>query len=107
MSIAREIKDEVGSADPGTFFSSTQFHGPRAAVESALSRLASDGHLRRVRRGLYWKGVKSRFGTGKPRPAEIALAIAKDRAIGPTGWTASHALGLSTQLPAVPEFAVV
>jgi hypothetical protein len=33
--------------------------------------------------------------------------VAEGRGIGPAGWSASHALGLSTQVPAVPEFAVV
>ncbi len=60
-----------------------------------------------MRRGLYWKGVKSRFGPGRPRPEDVVNEVAEGRGVGPAGWSASHALGLSTQVPAVPEFAVV
>jgi hypothetical protein len=77
-------------------------------VESAFSRLATEEDcLLRVRRGLYWKGVKSRFGPGRPRTEDVVREVAEGRGIGPAGWSASHALGLSTQVPAVPEFAVV
>ncbi len=82
--------------------------GPRRAVETAFSRLAAEEErLLRVRRGLYWKGVKSRFGPGRPRAEDIVREVAEGRGVGPTGWSASHALGLSTQVPAVSEFAVV
>jgi len=86
----------------------SDFDGPRRAVESALSRLVlEERSLRRVRRGLYWKGVKSRFGPGRPRAEDVVSEVAEGRGLGPAGWSASHALGLSTQVPAVPEFAVV
>jgi hypothetical protein len=93
---------------PGTFFHVSDFDGPRRAVESAFSRLAADEEsLLRVRRGLYWKGVKSRFGPGRPRAEDVVREVAGTRGVGPAGWSAGHALGLSTQVPAVPEFAVV
>lgn len=86
----------------------SDFEGPRRAVESAISRLTAENEsLLRVRRGLYWKGVKSRFGPGRPRTEDVVLEVARTRGVGPAGWSASHALGLSTQVPAVPEFAVV
>lgn len=77
-------------------------------MESAFSRLAAEEEsLLRVRRGLYWKGVKSRFGPGRPRVEDLVREVAGARGVGPAGWSASHALGLSTQVPAVPQFAVV
>ncbi|MEW6058839.1 MAG: hypothetical protein AB1551_01630 [Actinomycetota bacterium] len=83
-------------------------NGPRRAVESAFSRIAAEEEsLLRVRRGLYWKGVKSRFGPGRPKTEDIVREVAGPRGLGPTAWSASHALGLSTQVPAVPEFAMV
>lgn len=106
--VAGSIRSGVRRARPGTFFDISEFDGSRRAVESAFSRLvAEDDSLVRVRRGLYWKGVKSRFGPGRPRAEEVATKVAEGRGIGPAGWSASHALGLSTQVPAVPEFAVV
>jgi hypothetical protein len=55
---------------------------------------------------MYWKGVNSRFGPGRPKAVDVALAAA-GRGAGPSGWSAGHALGLSTQVPAMPEVAVV
>jgi hypothetical protein len=107
MAIAATIRSEVERTRSGTFFCAGDFPGPRPAVETALSRLTAEGSLRRVRRGLYWKGVKSRFGPGRPRVEDVVREIADDRGLGPTGWSASHALGLSTQVPATPEFVVV
>lgn len=107
-SVAGSIRSSVERARPGAFFRVSEFDGPRRAVESAFSRLAlEESSLIRVRRGLYWKGVNSRFGPGRPRPEDVASEVAEGRGIGPAGWSASHALGLSTQVPAVPEFAVV
>lgn len=60
----------------------------------------------RVRNGLYWKGVSSRFGRGRPSLLEAAVSAAGDRGAGPAGWSATQVLGLATQLPATPEVAV-
>lgn len=107
-SVAASIRSRVMRSRPGTFFRVSEFAGPRRAVESAFSRLAAEEEsLLGVRRGLYWKGVKSRFGPGRPRVEDLVREVAGARSVGPAGWSASHALGLSTQVPAVPEFAVV
>ncbi len=106
--IAATIREKVGKAPRGAFFRTTEFAGSRAAVESHLSRLTGqDRTLLRVRRGLYWKGVPSRFGPGRPRVDDIVRVVAGDRGVGPAGWSASHALGLSTQVPATAVYAIV
>lgn len=107
MTTSAVIRKRVENAESGSFFTLGDFEGSRRAVESALSRLAGKGALLRVRNGVYWKGVKSRFGSGNPRPEEIVLKLAGHRGVGPTGWSASHLLGLSTQVPSMPEFVVV
>jgi hypothetical protein len=94
-SIADGIRASVEAVPVGTFIRSADVPGSRAAVNTALSRLARAGDLVRVRNGLYWKGVKSRFGTGRPGLLDAAIAAA-----GIDG------AGLSTQLPATPEVAV-
>jgi len=106
VSIADGIRASVEAATVGTFIRSADVPGPRAAVNTALSRLAGAGDLVRVRNGLYWKGVKSRFGAGRPGLLDAAIAVAGTDGAGPSGWSATHALGLSTQLPATPEVAV-
>lgn len=105
-SIADGIRASVAAAPVGTFIRSADVLGPRAAVNTALSRLAGAGDLVRVRNGLYWKGVKSNFGAGRPGLLDAAIAVAGPDGAGPSGWSATHALGLSTQLPATPEVAV-
>ncbi len=107
-SMAAMVRSKVARSRPGTFLRVSDVDGPRRAVESAFSRIAADeDSLLRVRRGLYWKGVKSRFGPGRPKAEDIVREVAGPRGLGPAGWSASHVLGLSTQVPAVPEFAVV
>jgi hypothetical protein len=101
------VRRQVERAKPGTFFHVAAIHGPRPAVETAFSRLAREGRLVRVRKGLYWKGVESRFGAGRPAGLEVAIEIAGHRGVGPAGWTATNVLGLSTQVPPVVDVAVL
>jgi hypothetical protein len=105
-SVASEVRAVVAAAPVGTFIRSTDIPGSRAAVNTALSRLSSVGDVVRLRHGLYWKGVKSRFGAGRPALLDGAIAAAGTRGVGPSGWSAAQALGLSTQIPATPEVAV-
>lgn len=97
----------MSRAKPGTLFTVDDFEGGRGPVEIALSRLEDRGDLRRIRKGLYFKGVTSRFGPGRPRAEDVVYKVCGGRGVGPSGWTASHLLGLSTQVPAQKEFAIV
>ena len=106
MSTAALVRDRVISTPRGSFVRSADFPGSSSAVDMALSRLASaTGPLVRVGRGVYWRGVDSRFGAGAPPALEAALEVAGPGA-GPAGWSALRFLGLTTQLPALPHVAV-
>jgi hypothetical protein len=107
MSVAESVRSRVSSAKPGTLFTVDEFEGPRGPIETALSRLEDRGDLRRVRKGLYFKGVRSRFGSGRPRVEDVVYKGCGTKGVGPTGWTASRVLRLSTQLPALHEFVVL
>ncbi len=107
MTTSARIRHRIASAPAGSFFRPNDFAGSPAAVETALSRIAGEGALTRIRRGLYWKGVKSRFGPGRPAAHDVAIEVAGDKGNGPAGWTASHALGLTTQVPPVTDMTVV
>jgi hypothetical protein len=107
MTTASRIRHRVASARAGSFFRPDDFVGAIGAIETALSRMAGQGKLTRVRRGLYWKGVDSRFGPGLPGARDVAIEVAGGKGNGPTGWTASHVLGLTTQVPPVADMAVV
>jgi hypothetical protein len=105
MRTAQDIRGIVEGAPTRSFFEPSDFEGTTRAIECELSRLAAHGELARTRKGLYWKGPKTRVGMPLPRPAEIALKVA-----GPGGGLAEtsavHALGLTTQVPSVDVIAV-
>jgi hypothetical protein len=101
------IRSTIEKAPPGTFFHASKLPGSPRAVESELSRLSHKGLLHRAHKGLYWKGRASRFGNTRPDPVAVAFEVAGERGVGYSGVSASHALGLSTQVPPRPELAVV
>ncbi len=101
------IRTTIEKAPPGTFFHASQLPGSPRAVESELSRLARRGLVLRAHKGLYWKGRTSRFGSTRPDPVAVAFEVARHRGAGYSGVSASHFLGLSTQVPPRPEIAVV
>jgi hypothetical protein len=108
VTAATAVLNRYEKARPGAFIHSRDIPGTRAAVDTALCRLAaSRPDLVRAARGVYWKGVKSRYGAGRPDPAAVAAEVARGRGLGPTGWAAANALGLSTQVPATLELTVV
>lgn len=82
--------------------------GNRAAVDQALSRLAKDGSLRRIGRGLYDLPRISRV-LNRPAPANLDAAItAISRRDGvrlmPDGLVAANQLGLTTAIPATHSY---
>lgn len=104
-SVAGAARHRVERARPGTFLRRRDFEGGDRAVESALSRLAAEGELVRVRRGLYWRGKKTRFGMTHPSMLEAAVAVGGPGS-GPSGIAAAHLLGLTTQVPSTVDVAV-
>lgn len=104
-SVAGTARHRVSRAAPGSFLRRKDFPGGDRAVESALSRLAADGELVRVRKGLYYRGKRTRFGMTRPSTLEAALAVGGPGA-GPSGVAAAQMLGLTTQVPATVEVAV-
>lgn len=107
ISISSSIKAAVDRAPIGTAFRASDFSGSRAAVDTALFRLAASDALVNPRRGIYFKPQHTRFGPVGPSAIDVARALGKGHGIGPTGWSASNALGLSTQVPALPNLAIV
>jgi Family of unknown function (DUF6088) len=83
------------------------FEGSPSAVNNELRRLISRGELMRVRRGVYWRGKKSRFGMiGVSQGEAVQKVLGAQEAIGATGWNATNLLGLSTQVSPVEALAV-
>lgn len=89
------------------FWRTEDFEGSPAAVASELSRLADAGDLERVRRGVYWRGRKTRFGATVPAPVNaLRELVSSEEAVGAAGWYATNLLGLSTQVAPQPVVAV-
>lgn len=99
------VREQIAAAPSRGFIAAAELSGTRRAVECELSRLAADGDVLRVRKGLYWKGPKTRLGIAPPRPAETALEVAGPGA-GLAEVAAAHLLRLTTQVPSVAVVAV-
>jgi len=104
-SVAKSVTETVRQARH-RFFEADDFEGSRTAVERTLSRLEAGGDLRRVRKGLYWRGSKSRFGMTRPSSTQVVNHVLKGMSYGLTSFSAANALGLSSQVPAITTIAV-
>ncbi|BBZ50542.1 hypothetical protein MHEI_22590 [Mycobacterium heidelbergense] len=90
----------------GTFVRPGDLPGTPGARSSALSRAQKAGNVLRIRKGLYFKGVKTRYGMTRPMSEEVAAEILGKEGVGPSGVSAARALGLTTQVPAQPALTV-
>lgn len=102
-----EIKRRILTYESGTVFVAADFADitDKKTASVGLSRLESEGVIRRILRGVYDKPAYNRF-LGEfvaPIPDKVANAIARNFGwtIVPCGDTALNLLGLSTQVPAV------
>ncbi len=77
---------------------------PPAAVAMTLSRLAKEGVLQRVGKGVYYRSTQTSFGPSMPAASGVASQMLK-APLYPAGLSAANALGLSTQNPGRPEYA--
>ncbi|SFW83913.1 DUF6088 family protein [Chitinophaga sancti] len=104
VAVRTQIKDLIIEMGQGNIFFPTDFFhlGSVAAVNMALSRLATAGFILRLGMGIYtYPKMDPVIGILRPSLEEIALAIANKEqvTIRPTGATALLKLGLSTQVP--------
>jgi len=79
--------------------------GSPNAAKTAASRAAARGEIVPLRRGLYFKGVPTRYGMATPPSEDVALEVLGRTGVGPAGVSAARAFNLTTQVPAVPELA--
>ena len=105
LDLKPKILDRV-AGQPGAVWTPSDFLdlGARAAVDKALQRLATDGNLRRVDRGLYDRPAINAL-TGKPAPPGVravvdAVARRDNARLLVDGMTAANDLGLTTAVPA-------
>lgn len=70
----------------------------------ALSRLAREGVLRRVAKGVYYRPRQTSLGPSVAAASGVAAQALK-APVHPAGLSAANVLGLSTQNPGRPEYA--
>ena len=105
--ITSKIRQRIAGKGRGAIFAPSDFLdiGSRASVDKALSRLADQGVIRRLTRGLYDYPKRSpRFGHLSPSADDIAKAVARkdNQVLQPSPAMAANQMGLSTQVPSKP-----
>jgi hypothetical protein len=70
---------------------------PPAALAQSLSRLARQGKLRRISKGVYYRGRETAFGPSLPNPTAIRKLASRDKGVFPAGVAAANLLGFTSQ----------
>lgn len=78
---------------------------PTGAVAKALSRLAQKGHLKRLSKGVYYRGRPTAFGVSRPNLTLLQGLAAEKSPIFPAGLSAASMLGFTTQMSQQNEVA--
>lgn len=109
QSIEDSIIIKIRAHGDGWCFTPSDFAdiGSPAAVWTSLHRLARNGLIRRLAKGLYDQPKHdNRLGLLSPDPSAVASALSRGRGlrIQPTGAYAANLLGLSEQVPARVAF---
>jgi predicted transcriptional regulator of viral defense system len=109
MGTASTIRERIESLPLGEPFTASSMlsFGPRAAVDQALSRLAREGAIARITRGVYVRPEVSKYvGTVLPEPLKVVQAIAHEHGevVQVHGAEAARRMALSTQVPTKSVF---
>ncbi|MDI9917749.1 hypothetical protein [Rhodococcus sp. IEGM 1379] len=95
----------VGSSE--RFWHRGELPGSPKTISNVFSELVREGELFPVRRGVYWRGVKTPLGMSPPPDsAVVAELVGNMKGVGPAGLSAASALRLSTQVPRFRQIAV-
>ena len=107
-SVAASVRAKIRRGGDARFWSPRDFDAlaDPLQIDRALSHLAAQGELRKVRRGLYWRGRATAFGMSRPSTADTVAAVVGTRGVGPAGLSAANDLGLTSQVPALDIIAV-
>ncbi len=106
-SIAHKIRRKIKRGGGDKLWTYSDFSSmPVNAVAATLSRLAKDGMIERVRKGVYYVPKRTRFGNTSADPIEVAKAVFQSRGIKwrMSGLPMFNKLGLTTQVSGIPSF---
>ena len=103
-SAAGVVRDRVAQGG-GRYWKYADFADlPSSAVATTLSRLAREGTLRRVGKGVYYRSAPTSIGMSVPGASAVTAQLL-GAPVHPAGLSAANFLGLSTQNPGRPEYA--
>lgn len=80
-------------------------NAPIDAIAQALSRLARDGTLQRLSKGVYYRARPTALGPSRPDPVSIRQLAADRATMFPAGVAAANLLGFTTQAAGRSEVA--
>lgn len=89
----------IRSAPERSFVHVNRLPGTAAAARQAASRAARSGEILPVRRGLYYRGAKTRYGMTRPRVEDVVREVLGEAGTGPAGYSAAREWGVTTQVP--------
>ncbi|MEG3935491.1 MULTISPECIES: DUF6088 family protein [unclassified Microcoleus] len=104
VNTAELIRRQIEERPEGYWRHSDFSNLPSTAVSKALSRMAENGILERVSKGLYYRSRPTRFGRSRPSPSDIQKLLTKQN-LHPAGLSAANLLGFTTQNAIQGEFA--
>ena len=110
--VTGNIRHQIAKFNRGRVFSIDTIKvesSSRQTIQRSLSRLAEEGLINRIQKGIYYKPVISKILNGKQMPPDIDETIkiitAKNKEkIQLHGAAAANRLGLSTQMPMYKVF---
>jgi hypothetical protein len=78
---------------------------PFSAVAQALSRMAREGGVERLSKGVYYRNRETVFGKSRPNPTAIRSLASRRKTLFPSGIAAANLLGFTTQMAKQGEIA--
>jgi hypothetical protein len=94
---ARLVRDRIEQGGERIWRLSDFNDLPFSGTARALSRLAEDGFVERLSKGVYYRSRSTTFGKSLPNPAAMQKLAATGRDVFPSGITAANLLGFTTQ----------
>lgn len=105
QSVVQAIRKRIEAGGERVWRFSDFPNAPIAAVAQALSRLARDGTLQRLSKGVYYRSRLTALGPSRPDPLAIRKLAAQRKPVFPAGIAAANLLGFTTQTGARSEVA--
>ena len=99
LSAAECIRQRIEAVGEGYWRQQDFSTLPAPAVSQTLSRMARQGYLQRLGKGLYYRPRPTTFGTSRPSQSAIGQLPVKRKQVFPAGISAANMLGFTTQNP--------